>query len=74
MACPINHCIPTSAFLPVIKTIPELQNYQSNILLTDYYNKYYKRFGISRDEMIILMSSVMTTDALTGLDNLDYIE
>jgi hypothetical protein len=73
MACPINHCIPTSAFLPAIKSILGLQNYQSNILLTDYFSKYSKKFGILRDEMIVVMSSVMLADALTKLDNLDYI-
>jgi hypothetical protein len=74
MACPVNHCIPTGAILPSIKLVPDLQNYENNILLQDFYSKYYRRYGVLRDEMMIVMPSVMMTDVLTGLDNLDYIE
>jgi hypothetical protein len=74
MACPINHGIPTGAILPSIRMEPELQNYESNLLLVDYYYKFYKRYGIMRDEMVVVMPSVMSSDILVGLMNLKYIE
>jgi hypothetical protein len=74
MACPINHGIPTGALLPSIKLEPDLQNYESNLLLLDYYYSYYKRYGIYRDEMVVVMPSVMSCDILVGLQLLNYIE
>ena len=43
------------------------------ILFQDNYPTIYKRLGISRDEMMILMPQVMRVDVLAGLDNLSYI-
>jgi hypothetical protein len=74
MACPINHGIPTGAFLPSVKLVPDLQNYESNLLVLDYYHEYYKRYGILRDEMVVVMPSMMMSDILVGLQNLKYVD
>jgi hypothetical protein len=66
--------MPTGGFIPALKLEPELKNYESNLLLIDFYSKYYKRFGILRDEMMAVMPSMMISDVLTGLDDLDYVE
>jgi hypothetical protein len=74
MACPINHGMPTGAILPSIKLENDLQNYESNLLLQDYYYSYYKRYGILRDEMVVVMPSIMSSDILVGLQVLKYVE
>jgi hypothetical protein len=74
MACAINHGIPTGAILPSIRLESDLQNYESNLLVLDYYHLYYRRYGLLRDEMVVVMPSIMSCDILVGLQILDYIE
>lgn len=71
MSVPIQHNICTGAYLPLLKRIVNLRD--TNILFQDYYPTIYKRLGITRDEMMILMPQVMSVDVLAGLDQLKYI-
>lgn len=72
MTAPIQHNIPTGGFLPILKRIVDVK--ETNIQFVDNYPKIYQRFGISRDEMMILMPQVMTVDILAGLDKLKYVD
>ena len=72
MTAPIQHNICTGAYLPIIKREVDIKD--TNILFQDMYPKMYERFGISRDEMMILMPQVMTVDVLAGLDKLKYVD
>ena len=71
MTAPIQHNICTGAYLPILKRIVDLKD--TYILFQDNYSTIYKRFGITRDEMMILMPQVMKVDVLAGLDVLKYI-
>ena len=53
MTTPIQHNIITGAYLPIIKR--EFNLKETYINFQDNYAKYFKRFGITRDEMMILM-------------------
>jgi len=71
MVCPLNHLIPTGAFTAAL-TQEEKNIREINILFKDYYARIYKKYGITRDEMMILMPFVMHSDVLSGLDKYDY--
>lgn len=71
MTAPIQHNICTGAYLPILKRIVDLKD--TYILFQDNYSTIYKRFGITRDEMMILMPQVMRVDVLAGLDVLKYV-
>ena len=71
MTTPVQHNIITGAYLPLLKRQFDLK--QTNINFVDNYPKIFKRFGITRDEMMILMPQVMSVDVLSGLDTLKYI-
>ena len=71
MTAPIQHNICTGAYLPILKR--EIDIKETDILFHDNYPKVYKRFGITRDEMMVLMPQVMTVDILSGLDKLKYV-
>ena len=71
MTAPIQHNICTGAYLPILKRIVDLKD--THILFQDNYSTIYKRLGITRDEMMILMPQVMRVDVLAGLDTLKYI-
>ena len=76
MANPMSHGIPVGAFIPAIK-LEKSENLgieEANIQFVDNYAKIYKKYGIRRDEMMILMPAVMRVDILSGTDKLDYIE
>jgi len=71
MVCPVNHLIATGAYIPAL--VEEDKNVREiNILFKDYYSEIYKKYGISRDEMMILMPFVMCSDVLSGTDKYDY--
>lgn len=72
MTAPIQHNIITGAYLPIIKR--EFNQKETYITFQDNYPKFFKRFGISRDEMMILMPQVMSVDVLSGSDKLKYID
>lgn len=71
MTVPVQHNLITGAYLPLLKRI--VNNRDNNILFHDYYPEIYQRFGIRRDEMMILMPQVMSVDILAGMDTLEYI-
>ena len=71
MTTPIQHNIITGAYLPIIKR--EFNLKETYINFQDNYAKYFKHFGITRDEMMILMPQVMSVDVLSGIDVLKYI-
>ena len=71
MTAPIQHNICTGAYLPLLKRIVDPKD--TYILFQDNYPTIYKRLGITRDEMMILMPQVMRVDVLSGLDNLTYV-
>ena len=71
MTAPIQHNLCTGAYLPILKRIVDLKD--TYILFQDNYSTIYKRLGITRDEMMILMPQVMRVDVLSGLDALKYI-
>lgn len=71
MTAPIQHNIITGAYLPILKQQIDLTD--TYITFQDNYPTMYKRFGISRDEMMILMPQVMGVDVLAGIDKLNYI-
>ena len=71
MTAPIQHNIITGAYLPIIKREIDLK--ETYITFQDNYIKFFKRFGISRDEMMILMPQAMSVDVLSGTDKLKYI-
>lgn len=71
MTTPVQHCLITGAYLPIIKRRVNLCS--TYIQFQDNYPSEYKRFGIGRDEMMILMPQVMGVDVLSGLDKLKYV-
>ena len=75
MASPCNRGIMTGSILPLIYKTPELNvvRLTPHQLVTDYYEPYFKHFGISREEMAILMPDVMRVDVLTGITTDDYL-
>ena len=72
MTSPIQHNIITGAYLPIIKR--EFNQKETFITFQDNYVKTFKRFGITRDEMMVLMPQVMSVDVLSGMDKLQYID
>lgn len=72
MTAPIQHNMPTGAYLPLLKRIVDIK--ETNIQFVDNYPTIYQRFGIKRDEMMVVMPQVMTCDILAGLDRLSYID
>lgn len=72
MTTPVQHGIITGCYLPII--LREFNRRETNLTFTDNYIKMFKRFGITRDEMMILMPQVMRVDVLAGLESLEYVE
>ena len=72
MTSPVQHNIITGAYLPILKR--EINQKETYLTYQDNYPTMYKRFGISRDEMMILMPQVMSVDILSGIDKLKYID
>ena len=67
----IQHAIITGAYIPLIKR--EFDQKQTYITFQDNYPSTFKRYGISRDEMMVLMPQIMSVDPLSGTDKLTYI-
>ena len=72
MTAPIQHNIITGAYLPILKQQVDLKD--TYITFQDNYPTIYKRFGVSRDELMVLMPQVMSVDVLSGLDKLNYVD
>ena len=65
------HDIPVGALIPILKRETDYKG--TSLQLKDYYPDRFKRFGISRAEMLIVMPAIMTVDVLSGTDKLHYI-
>lgn len=72
MTTPVQHGIITGCYLPII--IREFNRRETNLTFKDNYPTFFKRFGITRDEMMVLMPQVMRVDVLSGLDTLEYVD
>ena len=71
MSCPVQHEIPVSAMLPILKRYIDLR--ETRLQFHDNYPDVYQRFGIDRAEMMIVMPAVMSVDVLSACDKLKYI-
>lgn len=71
MTTPVQHGIITGAYMPIIKRV--VDNHESYLTLRDNYPEVYERFGVTRDEMMVLMPAVMSVDVLAGMDVLRYV-
>lgn len=74
MASPYNHGIMTGSILPLIYN-SELNDIRltAHKFLTDYYDAYFKHFGFSRNEMMIVMPDIMRVDVLSGTHTSEYL-
>jgi len=75
MTSAYNRGIMTGSILPLIYSTPELNDIRltAHQLLVDYYEPYFKHFGFSRDEMMIIMPDIMRVDVLTGTTTDNYL-
>ena len=76
MSSPIQQGIPVGAFLPALFAETDdkkLGRIQSNILYTDNYEKIYKKFGIKRYQMMVVVPFTLRTDPLAGVELYEYI-
>ena len=75
MTSPYNHGILTGSILPLIYNTPELNEIRltPHTFYVDYYEKYFKHFGFSRNEMLIVMPDVMRVDLLGGTYISEYL-
>lgn len=71
MSAPVSHNLIVGAYLPLVKRTLDMRHCYYN--LQDNYTTYFKRLGIRRDEMMILMPQMMTVDILVGNKSLPYI-
>jgi len=75
MATPYDRGIMTGSMLPLIyKSKLNDIRLTANKFLIDYYDEYFKYFGISRDEMMIVMPAIMRVDVLTGTQTDEYLK
>lgn len=72
MTCPMQHEFPVGGLVPIFRRFIDTKD--TNILFHDYYADFYARFGITRDEMMCIMPSVMSVDVLSANDRLLYID
>lgn len=71
MTAPVMHEIPVAAVMPILKRKVDLTS--TSVTFTDNYPSTFKRFGIDRSEMMIVMPALMTSDVLSGTEVLKYI-
>lgn len=71
MTTPVQHCLITGGYLPII--LREFDRKTTNLVFKDNFPTFFERFGITRDEMMILMPQVMSVDVLSGLETLRYV-
>lgn len=72
MSCPMQHEFPVGGLLPIFRRF--IDRHETNVLFKDNYFTFFKRFGLTRDEMMCIMPTVMSVDVLTGCDRLKYID
>lgn len=75
MASPTNHGIQTGSILPLFYNVPELIDIRlkSHMFYVDNYTKWFKHFGFTRDEMLIVMPDIMRVDVLSGTTTSEYL-
>ena len=75
MTSACSHALQTLSITPSAfvdkETRTELRT--PHILFKDNYEKYFKRYGITRQEMMIVMPALMTVDPLSGDTLLPYL-
>lgn len=72
MTCPMQHEFPVGGLVPIFRRFIDIKD--TNVLFHDYYTDFYSRFGITRDEMMCIMPSVMSVDVLSACDKLKYVD
>lgn len=72
MSSPINHGILTSAYTEYIKRKYDIKS--NNILFKDYWYDLFRKLGISRQDMLIVMPFVLKVDVLTDVELLEPYE
>ena len=75
MSAPILHGIQSSAFLPSLYINKDLNHElrTAHIFFVDNYEKIYKRYGITRNEMLHVMNDLSKVDPLCGTEVLPYL-
>jgi hypothetical protein len=71
MSAPVSNGIIVGAYLPLIKRLNDTRKCRYSF--EDVYAKEYKRLGVRRDEMMVLMPHVQRVDILTGNQRLNYV-
>ena len=76
MATPYSKGLLTGSIITVVDHNEELWNivHRTHIIFHDFYETHFKKFGIEREEMMILMPDLMRVDSLSGDHNLSYID
>ena len=72
----VNKGLQVHSMIPSIYNDPEMLKKirAQHVYLKDNYEKYFKRYGISRTEMMIVMGPLLSVDVLAGTDILPYLE
>ena len=75
MTSACSHCIQTLSIMPSAFIDKEVRKElrTPHIYFKDNYEKYFKRYGITRNEMMIVMPTLMTVDPLSGDTLLPYL-
>lgn len=62
--------------LPVFYSNPEMFNNVRTLRITvqDNYSKYFERFNVSRNDMLLLTNAFMMVDILEGTNPLPYLD
>lgn len=63
--------LPIFAYVPLLNVHKEEAS-RLYVNVEDMYAKKYRHLGLSRDEMMLLMSGICHVDVLTNNDNLKY--
>ena len=72
MTSPVWQGICVGGYYPLISRI--VDNKETYITFVDNYVPIYKRFGIKRWEMMVVMSKAMSSDVLAGTEKYKYID
>lgn len=71
MSAPMSHGLCVGAMIPLLR---ESFDTSTRIQWEDNYEKIFKRLGIRRDEMMIIMNQIMTVDCLVGSTAARFME
>jgi hypothetical protein len=75
MSTPYHKGIQVGSIRTVVNNSLRLYNisHQTHLEFKDFYESDRKKFGIERDEMLVVMPQIMTVDTLVGADCLEYL-